>query len=58
MTYLKGRRKLIEIYWLASDIADMQPSRYERAQTRGCFDLRFVGPNSKVRIIKPAEREK
>ena len=50
---LRGRRKMIPLYWL-----DHEPTRYERAQTRGCYDLRMAGPNSEVRIIKPGVKLK
>ena len=34
------------------------PTRYERAKTRKCYDLRWYGPNSEVRIINPARKPK
>ena len=50
MLTLKMRRRLIAmpLYY--------PPSRYERAQTKGCWDLRWTGPNSEVRIINPARK--
>jgi hypothetical protein len=27
-------------------------TRYDRAHTKGCLDLRWAGPNSEVRIIR------
>jgi len=57
MTSLKGRRKLIGISALSGSAADTYPTLYERAQTKGCFDLRWAGNNSEVRIIKPAKEE-
>ena len=50
---MRGRRKMIPIYSLGSNM-----TRYERAQTRGCYDLRYVGPNSEVRIIRPARHKR
>ena len=39
MTSLKGRRKLIGISALSGSAADTYPTLYERAQTKGRFDL-------------------
>jgi hypothetical protein len=44
---MRGRRRLIPLQYL------FEPTRYERAQTKGCMDLRWAGPNSEVRIIRP-----
>lgn len=50
---MRGRRKIIPLYWLGG-----YPTRYERAQTRGCYDLRWAGPNSEIRIIKKGVKVK
>jgi hypothetical protein len=53
MTLYKMGRKIIPIF----SLGDSNVTRYERAQTRGCWDLRWAGPNSEVRIIKPANQQ-
>jgi hypothetical protein len=43
---MRGRRQLIHVGFNPSGI-----TLYERAQTRGCWDLRDVGTNSSVKVI-------
>jgi hypothetical protein len=45
--YIKGRRLLIGL------CPSIEFTRYERAQSKSCYDLRMAGPNSEVRIIQP-----
>jgi len=46
-----GRRKVI---FIARQLGI--PTRRERAQTKGCWDLREYAPPSEVRIIRPAAK--
>lgn len=45
---MRGKRQLIQVGFNVTVI-----TQYERAQTRGCWDLRFAGPNSSVKITSP-----